>query len=827
MLAAGARPTFDRTQSVRFAELQEVLLGGEVPEHEQWRRYYGRGLTPATIEAVLVAAQAGYLRDLTDLEYETLFVDPHLGSCVGKRVRALGSVKPQVVPATGDGVDTEKATRYADEVRQMLARIPHMRQNIVRLTWGHYHGRAALEREWAERQTSGGTRWQVAALHWIHPRRLSLGPERELRVRDDYWGGGGFEARGFDLRELPFKFISFTPQLFDDYPEREGYGPRTLYFSFFKRFGKREQLVLLEVFGKPWRIVTVKEGATVQDDTLKEAQKSVDKLGANATARLPRGVDLIFEQPGQGAGAVHKDVIQDSDDQISKLVLGNPRRTDAKAMGLGGDEASVYQDDEVLIFSADAWNVGELLTEHLSRDYVELNYGPDELVHAPAIEIPFEPKPDRTKEIDRTDKVLKLGIPLKLDQVYERIGFDKPTPEDATIQQMPGSTGPTGLPIPGGTQITDPSAAPTPTPAPAAPVPPAPAANEIAGGEEAIAAAVRLEHERYLAAVTALHTLGEHVLCARQPETVNGSPELLIDSGVREASRETARWGEQLVDAVRNLTSPGEIFEALTREVSELPIATFARAAERRLVHGLMLGALDSTWERENDEIIKPATFRALMKDLEAEPSFVSKPFDAAVRFFRGKSVLTKDRFEQLSAAGKQRAFTIARLARQELLVAAHAELAKQMAEAPSGSGGPSLKSFERFLGERLESAGWTPSNASHVETIFRTNVIGAYASGRHAEMTQPAVLKLRPYWQTMGVRDDRQRANHRGANGVVLSADHEFWKRAYPPFGYNCRCRVVSRSKDWVDRAGIAIGPAPSDLPDQGFASGTAALLG
>jgi hypothetical protein len=91
--------------------------------------------------------------------------------------------------------------------------------------------------------------------------------------------------------------------------------------------------------------------------------------------------------------------------------------------------------------------------------------------------------------------------------------------------------------------------------------------------------------------------------------------------------------------------------------------------------------------------------------------------------------------------------------------------------------------------------------------------------------MTQPAVLKLRPYWQIMGPDDDRKRPTHRKALGVVLPADHPFWRTAFPPFGYNCRERVVSRSQKWVDAHGGVSSP-PTGLPDPGFTSGTQGLL-
>jgi uncharacterized protein with gpF-like domain len=86
--------------------------------------------------------------------------------------------------------------------------------------------------------------------------------------------------------------------------------------------------------------------------------------------------------------------------------------------------------------------------------------------------------------------------------------------------------------------------------------------------------------------------------------------------------------------------------------------------------------------------------------------------------------------------------------------------------------------------------------------------------------MRQPAVLEARPYWQVLGVNDDRARPHHRAAHGKVLRADDGFWARAPLPWGHNCRCRKVSRSQKDVERLGLSVtsGAALTGLPDKGW---------
>ena len=335
---------------------------------------------------------------------------------------------------------------------------------------------------------------------------------------------------------------------------------------------------------------------------------------------------------------------------------------------------------------------------------------------------------------------------------------------------------------------------------------------------------------QFYAALLAQQRYGDHVCLAAQPADANGSPELLVERGVEETAAITARWAEAIADAVADRSSEGSILTALGG--LELDLTPFAKIVEREILHGAMLGALDSEWERVNDEEIKPVRFAAEL----AEGSFSQLPYADAVRIFNDRKVLPKAAFDALEKGARRTAFTVAGMASQEMLTTTKAELARivhvgRQRPVVGDDGvprkpGPNLRDFRRFAKERLESAGWTPANKSHVETIYRTNVVSAYASGRYVEMRQPAVLAALPYWQIRGVNDDRARPTHKAAFGIVLPANHAFWAHAYPPFGYNCRCRVIARTLAWLKANSVAIGPVPKDLPDPGFDSGTSKLI-
>lgn len=308
----------------------------------------------------------------------------------------------------------------------------------------------------------------------------------------------------------------------------------------------------------------------------------------------------------------------------------------------------------------------------------------------------------------------------------------------------------------------------------------------------------------------------ECIRCARQPSTLYGTPESIIDRGVDRSIEVTGRWAERLVDAIGDASSPGEIRARMRRAAAGNDLHAFATIARERILHGTMLGSLDSNWEGETGGIVEPAHF----VDVAPVPSFATKPFEEAVSFFRSKKILNSATFNRLDAAAKVRSFSIARAANLELLQAANAELERQLKE------GADLASFKKFAKERLINAGWTPANKSHVELIFRNNVVGAYSQGRKAEMTQPLVLKARPIWQVKGVDDARQRRNHRAVNGVAVRADDPVWNHLWTPFGHNCRCRMLSRSEADAKRLNIEVrsGDALAPVPDAGWESSSRA---
>jgi SPP1 gp7 family putative phage head morphogenesis protein len=845
----------------------------EIPNaKDAQRQRFGRTISMDRLENAIVSATRGVMRDLTDISRETIDMDPHLGSVLNKRFGAVAALPWELYARTGQDIDKKRALDCAALVREQLRNLSQFRLTLGRLAWAKFDGRAAFELHW---RVGAGGRFTLVDIEWIHPRRLNFGPHRELRVWDETDRASGvFPDSGIplDINRLRRagcyrKFLWWTPSLFGEYPEREGLAPRCVYWSFFKRYSQRDRMILLELFGRPWRIIEVDEESTISGDELAKVDTIVDALGSTYTARMPRGARLNVIQPGQTAGQVHREVIEDSDHQISKLVLGQTGTTDGAPAGFNSNQASIMRDEQLGILIKDALDIQEVVQQHLINAILEVNLGAEALSYAPRFVLRADLPADRNIEIQRLTGALNAGLSVSLDEAYEVSGFRRPESDEVVVKidQPPASPLSPNLPAPRPVIVYPGGGSPDA----GEQQPPAPTAAEGEGAREENAGAVSApdaakvvtvnearaqqglppltkpdgtpdpegdltvvdfeERKKQRVAVEAVEAARyirpRPLVCAfrgttfsigahennlardlKQPSSARGNPEDIIGRGATRGAGELDQWVSEFEVALDGVDNATQIERRMEDVREELEVEKFAETLEEALLHSAALGAYD--------------VFDAVQL-ARGDEDFSKQRFPEVADEFLQKDILTKEQWQALTGAARRRAFTIARIQSEALLELFRDELEKQLRS------GADLGRFVSAIRKRAESAGFifareellTPS---HMETVFRTNVMDGYNSGRHRRMQQPEMVDAFPGRRIVAVIDERTRVTHAAANDRVLSATDGFWTRAYPPFGFNCRCRVAPES----DRNRIVPGSTISGLPDPGFASGVAVLL-
>lgn len=449
-----------RSLRSRKLDAAEVRTAGNVLEKARYakidrrqneRIHYGRSVDLDVIDMALQRAARGNMLSVTDLGREALRLDGHLSGILNKRLNRAGAIDWNVVANDGSGrpdYDRGRARERADFVRAQLLQIPNFRDSLRDLSWAVWDNRACSEVAWSigTGAEAGDSKLYVGfrprELCWIHPRRLSFSQQRRVVITDDYDPGSGFLPKGFPVDELPEKFVVSTPRLFNDYPELEGLSIRSQYWSFFQRLGTRERIILVEVFGAPWRLA-YSEGDDVgpSDDTMREAFGVLQTMSSRNAAWLPHGTKPFFFTPPAGSGQTHKELIEDARFVLSKLVLGQTSSTDAVPTGLGSSIADTQLTEEDLIIASDLRSTAGVIEHQLTDRIIELNYGPEELIYAPLFEFEIKGQVDRQNEADRLSKTLAMGVPVAVEEVYEVLGYRQPRQGEPVMMLVADDSG--------------------------------------------------------------------------------------------------------------------------------------------------------------------------------------------------------------------------------------------------------------------------------------------------------------------------------------------------------------------------------------------------
>lgn len=158
-------------------------------------------------------------------------------------------------------------------------------------------------------------------------------------------------------------------------------------------------------------------------------------------------------------------------------------------------------------------------------------------------------------------------------------------------------------------------------------------------------------------------------------------------------------------------------------------------------------------------------------------------PFDEAIAHARGRKVVLPDEYYgSMQGVARAESFSVAGLARLDQVDAVRSSLQQAL------ENGETFSAWKDRV-RRGEILLDLPDY--RLETIFRTNVQGAYARGRCVQ--HDTIADRRPFLLYSAVNDSRTRPAHTAMNGTILHRDDPFWRTNRPPNGYNCRCTVIA----------------------------------
>ncbi|WP_321367605.1 PBECR2 nuclease fold domain-containing protein [uncultured Desulfuromusa sp.] len=120
-------------------------------------------------------------------------------------------------------------------------------------------------------------------------------------------------------------------------------------------------------------------------------------------------------------------------------------------------------------------------------------------------------------------------------------------------------------------------------------------------------------------------------------------------------------------------------------------------------------------------------------------------------------------------------------------------------------SEGTTLETFRKDFDIIVAKHGWSYNGGRNWRSnvIYSTNIRTAYMAGRWKQLTDPELLKLRPYLEYRHGDSLHPRLPHLAWDGTILPADDPWWQTHYTPNGWGCKCKVFSVSERDLERMG------------------------
>jgi len=190
-------------------------------------------------------------------------------------------------------------------------------------------------------------------------------------------------------------------------------------------------------------------------------------------------------------------------------------------------------------------------------------------------------------------------------------------------------------------------------------------------------------------------------------------------------------------------------------------------------------------------------------------------PFTEAIEYFKAKDRLGTEAYTDVLHESHDRAFVIAGVTKDDVLLDVHNLLTKAM-----GDGTPFevwQKEFAKTINGR-----WLPTTKTgeantgwRGRVIYDTNMRTAYAAGQYKQMME--IKELKPFWRYRHGDSLKPRQEHLAWDGLVLRWDDAWWQTHYPPNGFGCSCYVEALDEidleDLKDR-GLRESDKPDDAP-------------
>jgi SPP1 gp7 family putative phage head morphogenesis protein len=195
-------------------------------------------------------------------------------------------------------------------------------------------------------------------------------------------------------------------------------------------------------------------------------------------------------------------------------------------------------------------------------------------------------------------------------------------------------------------------------------------------------------------------------------------------------------------------------------------------------------------------------------------PEEVELPHKEAIEYLQSRTSMSRDAFYDLDAAGRFRAFTVAKVSGMEAIEETKKKLLAALSE------GLTMTEFIQSgrASEIIQKGGFSKSTPWYWETVFRTNAVAAWNGGRFQQYRE--VADSIDMLQYIAILDRRTSDVCRSYDGITRPVSDSIWQTITPPNHFNCRSTVTAIWKGTLEAKrtrptsdeDVAVLPRPDD---------------
>lgn len=392
-----------------------------------------RGITPARLNEILLAAEQGDLMAQHELFADMEERDINIFTELSKRKRASIKLDWDIVPPRNASKEEQSNAAW---VREQLQDMPDLEDMMFDALDGISHAFSPIEKEWTFVERT----WTVAKFHhrpqsWY---MLDQDTRSKLRLRDNTANG---------QEPWPLGWIIHTHRSMSGYVSRSGLGRVLVWPYIFKHFSVGDLAEFLDIHGLP--IIIGKYPAnSVTADEKATLFRAVAGIGHNARGIIPAGMEIEIVQAADAKGDPFLNMISWCERSQSKAINGSTLTSDGGSTGLGSGLAEVHNEVRLDIRNSDCKQLAGTLTSQLVYQLLAVNNRLVDARRCPRFVFDVAEPEDLKLYADSLPKLVAIGMRIPREWAHEKLRIPIPEETDEVLKTAAPAPDPNAPPVP-------------------------------------------------------------------------------------------------------------------------------------------------------------------------------------------------------------------------------------------------------------------------------------------------------------------------------------------------------------------------------------------